>query len=118
MHGACASGLDVALRCTDDLERVTLAQEETGDNVGSGRKSGCGKKGKKHLPFCSSVNEEVMGTEVKLMRQEADILRTCYYQDWVWHEYWTFQALCLNSYFMLNHQGCRRYLCNSHLFLF
>lgn len=44
-----------------------------------------------------------MGTdlqEVELMRQEADILRTCYYQDWVWHEYWTFQALCLNSHFM------------------
>lgn len=36
-----------------------------------------------------------MGTdlqEAKLMRQEADILRTCYYQDWVWHEYWTLQS--------------------------
>lgn len=47
-----------------------------------------------HLPFCSSVNEEVMGTdlqEAKLMKQEADILLT-YYQDWVWQEYWTFQS--------------------------
>lgn len=45
-----------------------------------------------------------MGTdlqEAKLMKQEADILRTCYYQDWVWHEYWTFQTLFLNSYFGL-----------------
>lgn len=46
MHGACASGLDVALRCTDDLERVPLAREETGDNVGSGRKAAVGRKEK------------------------------------------------------------------------
>lgn len=40
-------------------------------------------KTQNHLPFCSSVNEEVMGTdlqEAKLMRQEADIVRTCYLQ--------------------------------------
>lgn len=106
MHGASASGLDVALHRTDDLERVALAGEETGDNVGYGRKAAVGRKGEKkqkHLPFCSSVNEEVMGTdlqEAKLMRQEADILRTCYYQDWVWRKYWTFQTLCLNSHFV------------------
>lgn len=81
MHGACASGLDVAVRCADDLEKVALAREETGDNVDSGRKAAVGRTGGEHLPFCSSVNEEVVGTdlqEAKLMRQEADILRTCY----------------------------------------
>lgn len=46
MHGACASGLDVALHCTDDLDRAALAQEETGDNVDSGRKVAVGRKEK------------------------------------------------------------------------
>lgn len=44
MHGVCASSLDVALCCTDDLDRVALAQEETGDNVDSGRKVAVGRK--------------------------------------------------------------------------
>lgn len=65
-----------------------LAREETGHNVDSRRKAAVGRKGakKKHSPFCSPENQEVMGTdlqEVNLMRQEVDILIT-YYQDWVW----------------------------------
>lgn len=51
MHGACASGLNVALHSTDDLEKVALAREETGDNVDCGRKAAVGRKEKKHLPF-------------------------------------------------------------------
>lgn len=45
MHRACASGLNVALRCTDDLERVVVAREETGDNVDCERKAAVGRKG-------------------------------------------------------------------------
>lgn len=51
MHGACASGLDVAVRCADDLEKVALAREETGDNVDSGRKAAVGRTGGGTLAF-------------------------------------------------------------------